>query len=115
MDKSINRADRFYHLALGFPLSFLAAIALGTGDAGGAIRASTPAGIVNLLNGDGELYNFRRTCICPGNTVSRIRFFCYVGDLIPYRKCLRTHVSVLLRCHTVSLTPESIVDRAMSR
>lgn len=41
--------------------------------------------------------------------------FCYVCDLIPYKKCLRTDMPVLLSCQTVALPPEEIVDQAMRR
>lgn len=35
--------------------------------------------------------------------------FCYVCDLIAYKKCLRTDLPVLLSCQAVALAPEAIV------
>ena len=40
---------------------------------------------------------------------------CYIGDLIPEKKCVSADVPVLLSGQAVALTPEGIVDLTMCR
>ena len=70
-------------------------------------------GIVKLLSRRDEFRNPERNGRGSDNKCPRLCVLRYIGDLIPERKRLSTHVPVLLRRQAVALASEDVVDRPM--